>query len=799
MRADLRRIIPWTLLPLAVIATALGGGLWLRTFPADVMAGPLFGAAVISVLLPVAVTALFTTRLWVTTILDLVALVLYQLLVVLRDPSGLHELASGLLHGPSQLLTYALPLVSPRSLLVAPVALTWVCGAIAGECLGRDWRTVVPYVAWLTGFGLSYAGSVRGVTDATTGRRVDTLVGAGLLVVLLVIRAAQTWTEQDAAAAPADAAARLPARGFVSGVTVAVVLAAAAAVAVQASAFHGPPTTPQRSPTVHGDQPVTPLAFIADLRSDPSSRLFHVGLQGGATPGYLPIATLDTYDGDTWSFDRVFRPSGGVIPADTDPTLRGGTQVRLSVSGISPRLDGSRWMPFFTRPDRVIGIAVDVDPASGMIVPAQPLSSGVSYRVDSVVPSRSFTALRPDVLPATSTPPVDRDVPGQIRTELQQIVGSLATETGADRGRAIAFLQAVAADLHDHYSLTPPVTATTPSGSPSVSSGSASSATPSLPAGARTGGTSFRDVLESILGTAREGTPEQYATLMALLARQVGVPARIATGFRLGPDRTVVRGQDAWTWVEVPVAGHGWTVLDAAPDTVAGTRPPQSVGVESSSSSSPSSSSAPNATITTANTSGNAVAPPGRVTERHSGAPLSVLTVVLLVIALLALVLVLVLLLRKRWRASRRRRVDDPRASLLGAWHETIDVLVEAGLDEPDAWTNHEIAVAAERRFGARVGARVASLGDSANAAIFAPSTAVTSADAAAVWSEHWLLRTEVQHTLGWRTRLVVATRYHRLDVDPTLVTPASWSDRTDVVRTRRRRRRNTGTGVRRH
>jgi hypothetical protein len=153
--AVLRRLIPWTLLPLAVLATGLGGGLWLRTFPPSVMAGPLFGACVISVLLPVAVTGLFTRRLWVTALLDVAVLVLYLLLVVLRDPTGFGELGSGLVHGPSQLLTYALPLVSPRTLLVAPVVLVWVCGAVAGECLGRDWSTVVPYVAWLAGFALS--------------------------------------------------------------------------------------------------------------------------------------------------------------------------------------------------------------------------------------------------------------------------------------------------------------------------------------------------------------------------------------------------------------------------------------------------------------------------------------------------------------------------------------------------------------------------------------------------------------------------------------------------------------------
>ena len=67
---------------------------------------------------------------------------------------------------------------------------------------------------------------------------------------------------------------------------------------------------------------------------------------------------------------------------------------------------------------------------------------------------------------------------------------------------------------------------------------------------------------------------DYHASAMAVLLRVAGVPARIATGYVLNEnnydDRTrnfVVRGHDAYTWVEVWFPDFGWVDFDPTPGT----------------------------------------------------------------------------------------------------------------------------------------------------------------------------------------------------------------------------------------
>jgi hypothetical protein len=68
------------------------------------------------------------------------------------------------------------------------------------------------------------------------------------------------------------------------------------------------------------------------------------------------------------------------------------------------------------------------------------------------------------------------------------------------------------------------------------------------------------------------GDDEQYAVAMALMARQLGIPARVVMGFYPGEDDSAARGSLAVTgtmahvWVEVPFDGQGWVSFDPTPD-----------------------------------------------------------------------------------------------------------------------------------------------------------------------------------------------------------------------------------------
>ncbi|HET6875951.1 MAG TPA: transglutaminaseTgpA domain-containing protein [Jatrophihabitans sp.] len=778
MNRVIRRLAPLLLLPLAVVACGLASAPWLRAFPSTVLAVPLFGAALLSVLLPVVVVGIGVRRLWLTALLDLLALVFYVMLVALREPLGFADLWTGLLHGPSQILTFALPLVSPRTLLVAPVALCWLTGALIGECLARGWQSVVPYLASLVAFGLAYAGTERAAVTADA-RRYEILLAGGLLLALLLLRAVHTWVDQDQAAESTQPEGVLPLRGLAVGAALSVVVAVAAGATVQSSAFPGRAAVPARTPPVDTSAPLAPLSFVSGLRpKDPKSPgrdVFQVTF-GAEASRYIEIGDVDSYNGDSWSFTRTFRPSGGEIPADSDPAMvPSGSLVAQQYTIDKGPLTQAPWMPFLYRPQRVHGVGVNIDPVSGMIVPAHRLRKGTQYSVQSRQSLQTLDELRPTVLPGTSYESTDVQLPFSVTTSLGPVLASLQKETHTSDSSPIAFLQALAADLRNNYALSGAPASGAPSGS---ASGPASGAPSSKPVpssaagpdyGMRTAGTGFAAVLASILGTARTATPEQYATLVALVARQLHVPARVATGFRLpssGGSSTVEAGTyqvttaEAWSWVEIPIQGHGWVVLDPSPGKGSSARPaPSSSGARPTTRTS--SSPPQNALITHSNRGGHAVAPKGHVHAQRSTPVLSIVAITGAILLALAIAVLLGMLARKHLRL-RRRRAGDPRGRLVGAWLESIDMLMESGLPDLTCLTSTEIAAATGTAFGDEPAASVRLLGSSADTAVYAPSRDVVAADADAAWSAHRVLRRAVRRQLGPRQRLRARLRYHR-------------------------------------
>ncbi|MFN7974694.1 MAG: transglutaminaseTgpA domain-containing protein [Acidobacteriota bacterium] len=77
-------------------------------------------------------------------------------------------------------------------------------------------------------------------------------------------------------------------------------------------------------------------------------------------------------------------------------------------------------------------------------------------------------------------------------------------------------------------------------------------------------------VIEHFLFEDRRGHCELFATGMVLLARSIGIPARLVDGFRRGEysegtSSYVVRRSDAHAWVEAYVDGRGWLEFDPTP------------------------------------------------------------------------------------------------------------------------------------------------------------------------------------------------------------------------------------------
>jgi transglutaminase-like putative cysteine protease len=75
--------------------------------------------------------------------------------------------------------------------------------------------------------------------------------------------------------------------------------------------------------------------------------------------------------------------------------------------------------------------------------------------------------------------------------------------------------------------------------------------------------------LQQFLTKSRTGFCQQFSFAMTVLARLLGIPARVAVGFDLGtpagPHSYRVDGSDAHAWTQLYFTGLGWTTWDATP------------------------------------------------------------------------------------------------------------------------------------------------------------------------------------------------------------------------------------------
>lgn len=86
------------------------------------------------------------------------------------------------------------------------------------------------------------------------------------------------------------------------------------------------------------------------------------------------------------------------------------------------------------------------------------------------------------------------------------------------------------------------------------------------------------DPLAAFLFDVRKGHCEYFASAMAVMLRQIGIPARLVNGFRAGEynpfgDSFTVRQYDAHSWVEAWFEPYGWVEFDPTPPDPSHSRP----------------------------------------------------------------------------------------------------------------------------------------------------------------------------------------------------------------------------------
>ncbi len=79
--------------------------------------------------------------------------------------------------------------------------------------------------------------------------------------------------------------------------------------------------------------------------------------------------------------------------------------------------------------------------------------------------------------------------------------------------------------------------------------------------------------------SAKTGFCNYFASAMVLLARSLGMPARVVSGYAPGDidinnsDQTIVHGKQAHTWAQIYFAGYGWINFEPSTSFLAFTRP----------------------------------------------------------------------------------------------------------------------------------------------------------------------------------------------------------------------------------
>ena len=288
-----------------------------------------------------------------------------------------------------------------------------------------------------------------------------------------------------------------------------------------------------------GDRRIqNPLVSIKARLGNPQvSEVFSVRTRFSA---YMRLTALDLFNGSEWITSPQspsLRVSGRAI---TPTTVAATTRVQQDVEILSL---GGPWLPAAYEPvrvDRLDGVAAD--PASRALISPRDVRRGLKYRVTSRVAQLTYDAL--DLVPSSPSDPSLRPYlelpPGGQFEQVTAIARSVVRNAKADA--AGPFRMAVALQNHlrtftynENVALKHSI-----------------------------------DNIVQFLETDREGYCEQFATAMGVMARSLGIPARVAIGFAGGspgatPDEIVVTSRNAHAWVEVWLQGYGWVPFEPTP------------------------------------------------------------------------------------------------------------------------------------------------------------------------------------------------------------------------------------------
>ncbi|PSL36766.1 uncharacterized protein DUF4129 [Labedella gwakjiensis] len=649
----------------------------------------------------------------------------------LPSAGGLVALAEGAVLSWKRLLTIVTPVGDYQALLVPALLLvlaaTVITTSVALRARVPDTAAIVPVL-------LLVSGIVLGPREPVLPVATSVALAAVLLLWLTALRERRTAMASPSSGATGSIVftGRDRRRSAVASVLAAVaVVAVAVGVGAGATALL-PPSADRAIARDAVEKPFSPREYPSPLSTfraynaagEADSVVFTVD---GLSSSRVRLAVMDDFDGVVWgvgdaedpsdsgSFERLpFRLDPAVDGASSTVTVTVGSYDGVWLPGVgylgSVDFDGAR--------TGVLSDSLYYNANSGTSAVTAGLQEGDTYTVEGVEPATATIEEVAGLVPA-STPSRPRDAPDALLDFLDRYV-TAGDGAGANLSSVLDGLASVGYISHG----VDPDEPSSPSGH-------------------------GLDRLSRLLSdTPMVGDAEQYASLAALAARQLGFPSRVVMGFSHdagdaesgGP--VAFTGSDVAAWIEIEVAGSGWVAVDPTPAE----RPVPEEQPEDPSliarpypDLQPPADDEPDRSEQTAPDSSEpedqaAVNPILEILLRIA----RVLSWVVIVVAVILSPFIAVVAAKARRRAL-RRRARDPESRITEGWREFRDAVVDYGIEPPPASTRHEVATL----HGSRGAHRLAVLAD--RVAFSDLESSPEDADRA------WRLVDELRRTLGER------------------------------------------------
>jgi len=435
-------------------------------------------------------------------------------------PSGssMHAIADGIRAGVHQTIEEAVPVVASAPLLMFVSAGVWLTMWLADAA-----------AVWVSNPLLSIASTVP--LFATPGTLVPSQrrwldIGLFIAMAAWVLYSDERWRarrwrspEVERIGWRAGPAVRLGLIGVVIAVVVAPLLPGWGATPLLQK--KGPGSRIAFNPFV---------AIAPTLRRHPTVVLFTVRT---AQPTYFRLTALDHFDGKVWS-QTPGQPTEdiGNNQVEPDVALPGNLITQhIQIFGLA-----GQWLPASYDPVavNVPGIRLEAQTRGLLTADHGELEVGSRFAVESLIPTLTRADLdKPvnyDAVALAQYLQLPSGLPREVRSIARAVAGSQPTPFA----KALALQDYLRTFTYDE----------------DVAAGH-----------------SFKDIVE-FLTTTKRGYCEQFAGSMAVLARALGIPSRVAIGFGFGSrqgDLYTETTREAHAWVEIYFPTAGWVPFEPTP------------------------------------------------------------------------------------------------------------------------------------------------------------------------------------------------------------------------------------------